>query len=394
MANPFTSKTVGTSALDFLAPDVAQDQRRLDRRQQLADLLLAQSVQPSETGTQTVGGWAIPNNQIKPFEKLGMALLSNRSQSRIDEQRADIAKRYAEALSKGMAGTGGSAEGPSMNQALAMSALGLNVPPKVVERIFGVVEKTPVNVDVGGKILRGSFDPSTGETTVAGEFEKSATPDAVMRDDTTRRGQDMTQSTALRGQDVTMRGQDMTQGTAIRGQDLQADTSRRGQDMTAQTALTLGGPDVKAAQTAATEQARAEVERGEKQRALDSAFVTYETAIKGLVEGLDAATTGPLAGRIPAMSSGAQKAEGAVAAMAPVLKDLFRSAGEGVFTDRDQALLLEMIPQRTDTPEARRFKLDNIDRIVRAKLKQGASAPIFNFDQMPANSAEDPLGLR
>ena len=56
------------------------------------------------------------------------------------------------------------------------------------------------------------------------------------------------------------------------------------------------------------------------------------------------------------------------AAMAPVLKQLFRVSGEGVFTDRDQALLLDMVPKRTDLPAAREAKIANIDAIVRAKL--------------------------
>jgi hypothetical protein len=54
--------------------------------------------------------------------------------------------------------------------------------------------------------------------------------------------------------------------------------------------------------------------------------------------------------------------------MAPVLKQLFRVAGEGVFTDRDQALLLQMIPTRTTRPEARAAQIENIDKIVKAKL--------------------------
>ena len=54
--------------------------------------------------------------------------------------------------------------------------------------------------------------------------------------------------------------------------------------------------------------------------------------------------------------------------MAPVLKQLFRVAGEGVFTDRDQALLLAMIPTRATRPEARNKQIQNIDNIVKAKL--------------------------
>lgn len=99
-----------------------------------------------------------------------------------------------------------------------------------------------------------------------------------------------------------------------------------------------------------------------------AAYKVYQAAREGLVTGLEGSETGPLAGRIPAMTTNQQVAEGAVSAMAPVLKQLFRSAGEGTFTDRDQELLLRMVPTRTDTPEARQTKLANIDSIVQAKL--------------------------
>ncbi len=86
------------------------------------------------------------------------------------------------------------------------------------------------------------------------------------------------------------------------------------------------------------------------------------------MEGLARTMTGPIAGRIPAVTANQQIAEGGVAAMAPVLKQLFRVSGEGVFTDRDQALLLDMVPKRSDRPEAADAKMRNIDAIVRAKL--------------------------
>ncbi len=94
----------------------------------------------------------------------------------------------------------------------------------------------------------------------------------------------------------------------------------------------------------------------------------YVAARDGLMSGLEGTNTGSLSGRMPAMTSGQQVAEGGVAAMAPVLKQLFRVSGEGVFTDKDQALLLDMVPKRTDNADARKLKMDNIDRIVSAKL--------------------------
>lgn len=113
---------------------------------------------------------------------------------------------------------------------------------------------------------------------------------------------------------------------------------------------------------------KAALEKSERQIAQEQTFKLYETARDGLLSGLSGAVTGPAVGRIPAVTAGAQIAEGGVAAMAPVLKQLFRVAGEGTFTDKDQELLLQMVPTRKDLPESRVAKVKNIDNIVRAKL--------------------------
>lgn len=96
----------------------------------------------------------------------------------------------------------------------------------------------------------------------------------------------------------------------------------------------------------------------------------WMAARQGLEKGLANTETGPIAGRIPAFTTEQQIAEGAVSATAPILKQIFRSAGEGTFTDKDQELLLRMVPTRTDTPEARAAKIANIDNIIRAKVGQ------------------------
>lgn len=101
------------------------------------------------------------------------------------------------------------------------------------------------------------------------------------------------------------------------------------------------------------------------------AYATYQSGIQSLESAMEGTNTGPLAGRIPAITANQQIAEGAEATMAPVLKQLFRDAGEGTFTDADQAMLMKMVPTRTDHPEARRAKIQMIDGIVRAKLGLG-----------------------
>lgn len=122
-------------------------------------------------------------------------------------------------------------------------------------------------------------------------------------------------------------------------------------------------------------------ENKSKQGALETTLSLYETARDGLISGLEGSTTGPIIGRLPAVTASQQIAEGSVAAMAPVLKQLFRVAGEGVFTDRDQALLLNMIPKRTDRPEARKAMIENIDSIVKAKLGMSTRSGVQSQQQ-------------
>jgi hypothetical protein len=119
--------------------------------------------------------------------------------------------------------------------------------------------------------------------------------------------------------------------------------------------------------------------------AKNTAWDTYVQARQGLNNSLASLDTGfagslglgsgPIVGRLPATTATQQTAEGAVSAMAPVLKQIFRVAGEGTFTDKDQELLLRMVPTRADEPAAREAKFQNIDNIIRAKLGVDQSTP-------------------
>ncbi len=100
----------------------------------------------------------------------------------------------------------------------------------------------------------------------------------------------------------------------------------------------------------------------------ETALNMYETARDGLLEALDGTVTGPILGRLPAVSEGQQVADGAVASMVPVLKQLFRSSGEGAFSDKEQAALLAMVSTRANGSKAAKEKFKNIDNIIKAKL--------------------------
>jgi hypothetical protein len=238
-------------------------------------------------------------------------------------------------------------------------------------------------VDLGDSI--GVVDESGN---VVQRIPKGYTPDAALRESGENSRYDRASGnarlgaqTTMRGQDIgaqtQMRGQDMTYGSTIRGQDMSAETARRGQDITRATA--------QGTQDAAT---------AAKNAANTQTWDMYRTARAGLLGGLEGTSTGPVAGRMPAITSAQQTADGGVSAMAPVLKQLFRIAGEGTFTDRDQALLLMMVPSRTDLPDARDAKIANIDRIVRAKLgvPEDASAdlsPQSGAAPAPASASPD-----
>lgn len=134
-------------------------------------------------------------------------------------------------------------------------------------------------------------------------------------------------------------------------------------------------PSVANAVVTAKNDAALAMKVSEEGRSNDLAFSVYETAMSGLAGSLGGTATGPAVGYMPAITSNQQIAEGAIAAMAPVLKAIFRASGEGTFTDSDQKLLMSMLPTRRDSPAARKSKLENVDAIVRMKLGQSLASP-------------------
>jgi len=140
-------------------------------------------------------------------------------------------------------------------------------------------------------------------------------------------------------------------------------------------------PKVKAAVANALADVKSVADSAGKVRSNETALNVYNTAMSSLSNALSDATTGPFIGLIPAVTANQQIADGAVAAMAPVLKQMFRSAGEGIFTDKDQELLIKMVPTRTDLKETRLAKIKNIDAIVKAKLAVPEVTPLQPLSQ-------------
>lgn len=141
----------------------------------------------------------------------------------------------------------------------------------------------------------------------------------------------------------------------------------------------------------AAEEARNQVEAQQKKKENDKAFKAYMVGMRNLGFALSQTDTGPMIGQLPALTSAQQTAEGAGAVMAPILKQLFRTAGEGTFTDKDQELLLNMLPSRTDTETARINKINFVNAVVAAKLgiTQNDEA-LTEFNNLMQENAEQP----
>lgn len=135
-------------------------------------------------------------------------------------------------------------------------------------------------------------------------------------------------------------------------------------------------PGITEAVTTAKETAENTVKNSQSQKKNETALAMFNQAMSGLESGLSQTTTNAVSGRIPAVTTGAQTAEGAIAAMAPVLKGLFREAGEGTFTQNDQESLMAMLPTRKDNPDARKAKMENVRAMVKIKLSNPSSQPV------------------
>lgn len=151
-------------------------------------------------------------------------------------------------------------------------------------------------------------------------------------------------------------------------------------------------PQIKAAVSTALSDVTVLADEAAKTKANSDVFSIYEVGMGAVADALGDTSTGFFAGRIPSITASQQIADGAIAAIAPVLKQLFRSAGEGIFTDKDQELLLAMIPTRKTTPEAIASILSNVDAIVKAKLGITADQQQATQQQAPSAFNSSTLG--
>ena len=141
--------------------------------------------------------------------------------------------------------------------------------------------------------------------------------------------------------------------------------------------------------------ATAEVDATASQVANAPAINAFNIGMAKVEAAYAALETDPVTGLFPAYTAEEQMAESSTDIMAPILKSLFREAGEGTFSEGDQRLLLNMAPKRTDRPETVAFKIDMIRQMVAAKLGDGgAPKPAEDLSELTAAEQAELMELR
>ncbi len=224
------------------------------------------------------------------------------------------------------------------------------------------------------KDLEGAIDPITGRLKPTDQLTAVQTMAAVKAGLISRQGSTTFKERTIEG------------GTGDKLVKLESNIAG-GKETAKLTAQLKLKPKVQSAIAESVNNAKAIADTNKTNKSNELALSIYETGIGQLAEALHDTTTGPFLGYLPAMSDNQQIADGAFAAMAPILKQMFRSAGEGTFTDADQKALFAMIPDRNISAGARVSILKNIDMIVRAKLA-AQEAPTSNAQQPVIDEAK------
>ena len=100
------------------------------------------------------------------------------------------------------------------------------------------------------------------------------------------------------------------------------------------------------------------------------AYKLVSTDLKNTYKNISANLTGSLQGNLPAASKSSRMFETTQKQMLPLLKDVFRKPGEGTFTEGDQRLLTELLPNRTMNAEEFDVAIRRLDAVVAMKVSQ------------------------
>jgi hypothetical protein len=382
------------------------ESQNIDQRRKYAEALRGQALEPIQQ--QTAGGYVVPISPFQGLAKMLQAYGSRRGMEMADEQKKDLMGRMdterstdMTALANALRGTPRTPQQFDPQEAQQSADQGTPMPynPAVPgdpnqAAMIALQSRLPDVRQMAPGLM------NIGETRLTREDNQAfrAQESALQRD---QRRQDLEMRIAAEeraGRNADSLKRDLTQMRVDAQREAARDRAANRPQGQVQVVNTENGifrvmPNGEMAPlidpaTGKTLMPKAAAGKAAKTD-VDKTMDLYMAASNGLISGLSKTTTGPLAGRLPATTTQAQVGEGAVAAMAPVLKQLFRVAGEGTFTDKDQELLLNMVPTRKDTPDARKQKIANIDNIVAAKL--GLPIPDRGDKEAPPSAQSSPV---
>ena len=121
----------------------------------------------------------------------------------------------------------------------------------------------------------------------------------------------------------------------------------------------------------AVETGKNEIKAGVIEKDQQRTFSAYRTAMDNVLSAAGNTDTGPLIGRLPALSTNQQLLQGAIDILKAQLKAIIRIAGEGNWSDKDQQMVDNMALSRTDTAEAFQLKAAQLDAYLMARLGIG-----------------------
>jgi len=224
--------------------------------------------------------------------------------------------------------------------------------------LMGGREGAPANVTPQDRMNAALFKAAP-EQYVAGQFTKPAQNPVAQRNaaflypgDPERQRQYVEQVTTMsKAPVVNVGADDSTMGGVPAGHKLIADPS----EPSGFRVVPYGGTET-------------QLERDALKKQNQDNYAAFAKSLKDLGSAMGATTTGPGLGWLPAITSGQQLVESSRRILSPQLKDLFRKAGEGVFTNADQLVLEGLIPDRNTSPDVAKKNIQMIDYLVRIKL--------------------------
>lgn len=316
------------------------------RRKAMSEALQKQGMQQPQQ--QTVGGAVLPTTALSALAPILSTGLGVYGEKKADEQIASATDARQKAMAEWLqrAPAGGNERNAWAAEGENFGGMGAAVGGKALETAFAAPDVK--YQDVGDAIA--IFENGVEK----GRIPKGISAEAKQSDETTRRGQDTSAGTAVRGQDVTMRGQDLVADTTRRGQDIGANTAAAGQKTTLDAA-----------------RIRAQAGTGAKMPVLQSMDYVADqmrSAFKSVKTGGPMGIQGKLSGVLDYQD--ASMIDNLAQQMSTELRTIFRIPGEGALSDKEQAQYGLQLPTRNFDEAKNEQILRDLQNRARLRLGQ------------------------